>query len=251
MEVNNDRSNLGMAAAVVAAVVLMGLAGCGGSTAMRGANAPFTRVFTPLVPEFLNGPAGALLTNSGGFSARATYESITPLAASGVDVMEGELLVQGSRLLFAPRRSETAKKEIQLGGFSFIWDVATGSGYVLSEALQAYAPVASTLRVTDVKVEPGAGNRAEESAVVTLNNGTGWQFRVSRAADAKGLPSRISSVTNAPAFTLKLARIRLEAPPANLFVPPEEFAKYPSPEALADELAARKSGIRRGHSAER
>lgn len=237
------RNSLGKACALLAVLTLLGLAGCAGNGSVNEATASFTRVFTPLVPEFLNGPAGALLTNAGGFSARATFESRTPLAPTGVEIMEGELLGNGSRLLFAPRSSRTAKKEIQLGAFSFIWDVATSSGYVLSETLQAYAPVSSSVKVTGVKSgEPAADG---QSAVVSLDNGSEWLFRIVRAPESRNLPTRINSVTNSPAFTLSLTRIRLEAPPADLFVPPEDFGKYRSPEALADELAARKNSSKR------
>lgn len=227
-------------AAALALITLAMLAGCAGHSAFDKSELAFTRVFTPQVPEFLSGPAGALLTNAGGFSARATFESFPPQALKGVETMEGELLGNGTRLLFAPRTSDAAaRKDFELGGFSFIWDVAAGSGFVLSEALQGYAPVSSSVKPAKVTLQSGTQN-----AVVTLDNGSAWLFEVTRSSPAV-LPTRISSVTNAPPFILKIARIRSEAPPANLFAPPEGFVKYRSPEALADELAARKNNVRR------
>src|SRR5512133_365662 len=223
------------------------LAGCASNSMLEGENRVFARVYTPQVPEFLSGPAAALLTNSAGFSARVTYESHTPVAPGGVDITEGELLGRGTRLLFAPRTPDKAPKEFQLGGFSFIWDVATASGFVLSEALQAYAPVASSVKPVGVSLQPGPTG-GEEQAVVTLDNRSSWLFHVARSGGA--VPTRIRSVTNSPAFTLKLAKVRHEAPAANLFVPPDGFAKYPTPEAMADELASRKNSVRRGVGSE-
>lgn len=227
---------------VLGGLGLLLLAGCAGQSAFDKPELVFTRIFTPQVPEFLSGPAGALLTNTSGFSARATFESYPPQAPK-VETMEGELLGNGSLLLFAPRSSDSpGSKDLELGGFSFIWDVATGSGFVLSEALQAYAPVASSVKVDKVAI--AGGPRGEQSGVVSLNNGSEWLFSFSRS-DPGALPTRISSVTNSPPFTLKLARTRREAPPASLFAPPPDFAKYATPERLADELAARKNNLRR------
>jgi hypothetical protein len=233
------------AGTVLAGLGLLLLAGCAGHSAFDKPELVFTRIFTPQVPEFLSGPAGALLTNTPGFSARATFESYPPQLPR-VETTEGELLSNGSLLLFAPRSSDApGSKDLELGGFSFIWDVAAGSGYVMSEALQGYAPVTSSVKAKKVALAPGP--RGEQSAVVTLDNGSEWLFTLSRP-DSGAVPTRISSVTNSPPFILKLARTRREAPPASLFVPPPDFAKYATPERLADELAARKNNLRRRSS---
>lgn len=224
--------------------IVMLVASCARRPDPDSDEAAFTRVFTPQVPEFLSGPAGALLTNTAGFSARAAFESDTPETRYGLGAIEGELLSYGTRLLFAPRVSSTPDAELRLGGFSFVWDVATGSGYVMSEALQGYAPVSSSFRVTHVAVQPTSAP-GEQTGLVTMSDGSTSLFRLWRAGDSKNPPARLSTVTNSPAFTLRLTKIRFEAPPANLFVPPSDFVKYATPEALADELAVRQHNARR------
>src|SRR5439155_22002408 len=118
------------------------------------------------------------------------------------------------------------------GGFRFIWDVATAHGTVLSEALQAYAPVSVSASPTNLISHPAGGaspnlngQAGEEEAIVDLANGSRAAFRLVRAADLKGFPLHISSVSNIPPFTLSFSKIRLASPPAELFVPPNGFTK--------------------------
>ena len=219
--------------------------GCSSSKLVDRYDPAFARIYTPQVPEFLSGPAGALLTNTAGFSARARFESHTGLGPVGPEITEGELLARGTQLLFAPRKAENAPKELESAGFMFMWDVANARGYIASETLQAYAPVSSTVKPDGVVIEP-AGEKDQENAVVHLNNGSSWLLKLRGTVSGKGVPSGIASVTNAPSFSIKLTKIRLEPPSADLFSPPEGFSKYATAEALADELAARKNGLRRG-----
>ncbi len=199
----------------------------------------FVRVFTPQVPVLLSGAAAVLLTNTGGFSARVTLQENSGLPGEGP--AEGELLGLGSKLVFAPRESGRPDKNPEAGGFSYVWDVASGSGFILSEALQGYAPVSSTLRATN-KVVSGA---SPLNATVFLNDGAKEVFKVWPNGERREFPSRIES-SNAPAFTVTLSRVRFQAPAADLFAPPPGFTKYPTPEALADEIAARRQNFRRG-----
>jgi hypothetical protein len=78
-----------------------------------------------------------------------------------------------------------------------------------------------------------------------MNDGSAQLLQVRRTTEVQDVVVQIDSTTNRPPFGLRLSKLRLEAPPANLFVPPSEFTKYPSAEALADELAARRNNIRR------
>jgi hypothetical protein len=207
----------------------------------------------PLPPAFLSGPAGLVFTNVEGFSAHVvmTSNSLEPQP----DGTSGELLGRAGKLLFAPGPGKLNKKYSR-GGFSFIWDVATGHGTVLSEALQAYAPVSVSISPTNLIIHPagaaspnlsGLAGEAEE-AIVDLANGSRATFRLVRAADLKGFPLHLSSVSNIPPFTLSFSKIRLASPPAELFVPPNGFTKYESPEAMMTELLMRQHNLKRGGS---
>jgi hypothetical protein len=165
----------------------------------------------------------------------------------------GQLLARGTKLLYAPESDEATDTHKHPGGYSFIWDVAAGKGYVLCEALQGYAPVSADLHVTNVSVEPGqaaaqrvSGHPADSAhAIVRMNDGSSAGFEMLRAMDLNGLPVRIESTTNSSVFTLSFSKIRLEQPAAEILSPPEGFTKYATPEAVADELAARQNNFRR------
>ncbi len=198
-------------------------------------------MFSIQPPMFLTGPMAALLTNGGGYSARVTVLPDEPPTRAS-----GQLLIHGSKLLFAPDPDSVATgKHLPRGDFSFIWDVAEGRGFVLSEALQGYAPLSDRPGVTNVALEPRPPDRrrvdgrdcALELGRVERNDGSVALFQVWRAPDATRLPLEISSPTNQ--FVLRLTKIRPEDPGARLFAPPEGFTKYPFPETLVDELAAR------------
>jgi hypothetical protein len=202
----------------------------------------FGRVYTPQMPEFLVGPACVLLTNAAGYSARVTVQAEPVLLRQGI--LQGELLARGTKLLFAPRKGKSADKDAGASDFSFIWDAAKTSGFVLSEALQGYAPVSSSLCATNVV--SGPNQAGIEEATVQTSDGTSVRFRLWRAPESKGAPARLASEGVSPPLALTLSKVRLEAPPAELFEPPNGFSKYPTAEALADELAARRHNLRRG-----
>jgi hypothetical protein len=165
----------------------------------------------------------------------------------------GELLGRGTKLLYAPDADESTDPHRLPGGYSFVWDVAETRGYVFSEALQAYAPISSDLRVTNLTLEVGKAPTQRFSnhpcepatAAARTTDGAAAEFGLLRATDLNGFPVRIQTATKAGPFTLSFSKIRLEAPPANVFSPPDGFAKYPTPDALADELAVRQSNLRR------
>jgi hypothetical protein len=211
----------------------------------------YGRVVTPLPPALLTSAAAFLFTNNDGFSARVEFQTESSLGTP--KIYSGELLGRGGMLLYAPDGEDMTEKKQQPGNYSFVWNVADHRGFVLSEALQGYAPVTSALQITNFQVIPGsspaeriAGHPSESARALAVSaEGNGTAFDFYRAIDLKGVPLRITSITNTPAFTLTLSKVRLEAPPANIFLPPDGFTRYNNPEAMADELAAREHNLRR------
>lgn len=226
-------------------------AGCSGHHGTAGGKGGFTRVVTPQPPGFLTGPLSLLLTNWAGFSARVEVQAQSSLDSDRNS--SGQLLGRGTKLLYAPEAGEIPDGHRQPGGYSFIWDLAENRGYVLSEALQAYAPVSSDLRVTNLAIQ--AANIATQrfsghpcdSATATARtaDGTAAEFELLRAMDLNGFPVRIQAVTRANPITLNFSKVRLEPPPAEVFSPPDGFTKYPTPESMADEIAARQQNLSR------
>jgi len=224
------------------------VAGC--SHSRKAEDSGFARLFAPQPPAFLTGPACVLLTNNGGFSARVTVE--TEDLVDRQNGASGQLFCRGSKLFYAPEPKGADGKPAREGGFGFVWDGESSSGYVLSEALQGYAPFTSAQRVTNLLVQPkglpdkSVSQGADSSEVtVQMSDGRNPKFQVWRAMGLNGLPLRISTLTNAVAFPIRLSNVRPGPAPADLFVPPNGFTKYSSPEALVDELAARKLNLRR------
>ncbi len=209
-----------------------------------------TEILTPLPPPFVAGPMAVLLTNTGGFSARVTLDS--EALPGGPGAPTGHLLGRGTQLLFAPDPKEPGRKQIP-AGLSFIWDVAANRGFVLSEALQGYAPVTSPAQVTNVsiRVEPvaretvGGHPCVAEEAVLQTSDGVVAVFRALCATDLKGFPLRVTSGSNTPPLAVSFSKVRLELPPAELFAPPAGFTQYSTPEALADEIAVRQRNLHR------
>jgi len=232
-------------------VILSVSAGCSHSGDPDAREKAYTSGVTPHAPAFFTGPASVLLTNAGGFSAWVTVE--TESLNERERNFSGHLLGRGSKLVFAPDTDQAASKHQRIGGFSFLWDVGENRGYVLSEALQAYAPVSSSLRVTNVALallqtapQKVSGHVCESMrATLDKTDGTAATFEVLKAADLNGFPVRITSETNSPRLTLTFSKIRLEVPAPDVFVPPDGFNKYTSAEAMIDELAARQRNLRR------
>jgi hypothetical protein len=183
---------------------------------------------------------GVLLTNGTGYSAHLTVQNESLGTPQGVN--SGQLLCRGSKLLFAPASNEPKKKQARGGGFAFIWDVASGHGYVLSGALQAYAPVSSSVQATNVVRENQSA--APANASVQMSDGTTHNFQCS-PSDLAGVPGRISGIGGQMPLVISLSNISREIPAEDTFTPPDDFSKFSSPEAMADELAARQRNLRR------
>ena len=212
--------------------------------AMRG------RPFQPPPPVFLTGPVGELLANAGGYTAKLKTSSAP---GSHLQPAAGQLIASGSKFFFQPE--SISGKQGKAGQLSFIWDVTSHMGYVLSEALQGYAPITSTrvftniaIQAAQIQAETFEGHPVELStATISAGNGDVSRFAVTRFRDLGGLPIRIESIGEK--FTLTLSQIRPGPPPAQLFLPPEGFTSYASAEAMMEELDARLQGdVHRGES---
>jgi hypothetical protein len=209
-------------------------------------------IVNPKLPVFFGGAASLLLTNGGGYSARIT-EHVGVMAAPEAE-WSGQLLGQGTKLRFEPDAKGAADKGQRSAGFSFIWDVAEGSGYIFSETLQGYAPIVATLRATNVLLQPKAAAGSSQieghacdvtEATVVRSDGSGVGFQVWRAADLGGLAMRVTALTNSTPVTLSLSKVRLERLPAEVFSVPNGFTKYASLDAMLTELTIRQHNVNR------
>jgi len=233
--------------------VALGAAGCSHSGDVDIREPGFVRVFAPQFPDFLRAPMGLLLTNGPGYSAQLEAQS-TSLPVNE-RTTSGQLLSRGGKLLFAPQQLELYQKSERTGGFMFIWDMNASTGLVVSEALQAYAPVSTEMRVTNVteQARPGAAQKvaghscSPADVLMQLSDGTTASFEACRAADLNGLAVQFRTVTNSNPRLVTLSKIRPQVPAQELFAPPDGFTRYSSPEAMADEIAARQRNLRRGN----
>jgi hypothetical protein len=204
-------------------------------------------------PSFLVGPVAVVLTNLNGFSAHINTTMAFPEKAP--KVTSGELLGRDGRLIFQPTLPIKGKRARTEGGLFFIWDETKHSGYVLSEALQGYAPIYSDNESTgqlDIIKEGIQDNvnghpchRCE--ADVMLNNGLKARLTLWQADDAGHFPVRIETDEGPRHLTLDFSEIRLEYPSQELFLPPDGFTPYASSVALMNELIVRDSSLAKVH----
>ena len=102
----------------------------------------------------------------------------------------------GFQFLFAPDARWLADKRFARSGFSFTWNVAAQHGYLLSEALQGYAPISSRVQATNVLALPSRavsevveGHHCQSTeAEVESSDGSKTPFQVWRASDLKATP---------------------------------------------------------------
>jgi hypothetical protein len=208
----------------------------------------------PPPPAFLSGPAGALLAGGSGFSARVAMPALPD--ASGKRAVSGTLLGRGEWLVFSPDTNKKERKRAGSSGFGYIWNLSAGQGWLLSDALQAYAPLASAVHFTNVTYAAAGSPPAsidgrtcrEELATVMASDGSTNVVRVWRSGELNGIPARITGGPGGPSLEVTLSQVRLEAPSLAVFQPPDGFTKYPTAEALMDELLAREGNSRRGMS---
>lgn len=222
--------------------------GCAHDSSLGGGEGARVDPFSPLIRACVTGPSALLLTNATGFSAHLTAAEVSGAFTNQVT---GQLSGLGPKLLFVPapekHRGQTP------GGFSFVWDVNTRQGYVLSEALQGFAPISSSVVSTNVVARPVGPKpemlesqvAIEEEDSIELNDGSRNEFRTWRAPGLNGMTVRMIALTNAPLFTLNLSKIRLEAPRADIFSLPDGFTRYSSAEAMMTELIVRQHNLKR------
>ena len=211
----------------------------------------------PPVPPFLSGPMAVLLTNTNGFSCHVVMTIGSP--PNPKETVSGELLCRGSQLLFAPDAHSPANKKFARGQFSFLWDVAGRHGYLLSEALQGYAPISSQVQATNVLTvdsRPAAaqleGYRCQRTTVeVECSNGSKASFQVWRASDLNAAPVRIASASPGRPLLANFSQFRRLAPAVRLFVPPDSFTRHESAETMMAEMAMRQENLRRKPAEER
>jgi len=208
-------------------------------------------VIPPPVPSFLNGPMAVLLTNSPGFSCHVVMTSGSPPVPG--ETVSGQLLCRGSQLLFAPDAHWLGGKRFLRAGFIFMWDVGAQQGYVLSEALQGYAPISSPVQATNVLALPAhlasesvEGHHCQRTEFeVESSDGSKAPFQVWRASDLKAAPLRIASAAPGRPVIVNLSNLRFEAPSSRLFTPPDGFTRHDSAETLMAEMAMRQENLKR------
>ena len=206
-------------------------------------------------PAFLVGPASIALTNFDGFSAKVVS---TTSAAAEARAYSGEVIARQGRLIFQPFSTAKIKKgKIVRGGMFFIWDAARQRGYVLSEALQGYAPIAPPSQITIVTpenmaqppAEPVNGHPCHRSGKrLVLRDGSTAELTEWRADDLKGFPVRVRVESGGQVVTADFSEVRLEVPGMELFAPPGGFTEYASGTALINELMIRESTMKQGPS---
>jgi hypothetical protein len=229
------------------------LAGCASEKRQEAALA---RMGDESPPDFLVGPVSAALTNYDGFSANVVA---TTSAASDTRAVSGQLLERQGRFIFQPPATANMKKgKIVRGGMFFIWDAVVQRGYVVSEALQGFAPISAPSRITIVTPENHEPvseqanghpcHRIEKMAA--LSDGTAAKLTEWRADDLNRFPVRVRAESEGRRITVDLSDIRLDLPAVELFVPPGGFTEYASAAALINELMIRESSLKKGPSGE-
>jgi hypothetical protein len=232
------------------ACILFGLlmAGCVHHKEFSGAEQRI--LATP--PAFLTGPMALLLTNANSYTAQIVFQ--TPTAWGSTQAVRGDLTSAGNKLAFQPELPPASRKNTQ-GTMVFVWNTAQGSGYVLNNALQGYAPYSGNVQFTNVVAnkqnlasERIAGHDCQEEAAMALaNDGSTNLLQVWRAGDLHGFPVRISSTSLATAGVLTVTRIQFGRP-AEFLMSQEGFTKYESPDAMVTELVARQHNFSRKDS---
>jgi hypothetical protein len=232
---------------LAALAFLLAGAGCSTRHAREGV---LIGLLTPQPPAFLTGPMAVLLTNTCSYSARVNVE--TNWRSNPREIRSGSLLARDGKLMLAVDPDPSAaRKSAREATFLFIWDVAAGQGFLLSEALQGYAPIATNTRCTEVTLEPTRGPAQKIDghtcqrfeAAVKLNDGSTAQFHVWRAPALKDFPLHIAPAGDATVPGVKFSRVRFATVPLEMFSPPDGFTRYESTQALMTELVARQRNL--------
>lgn len=227
--------------------------GCAHTDRSKAYDRGGTATLLPRLTALTAGPIAVLLTHGNTNTYSATF-SLTSSELSGKPLrLSGPLLGSGQKL-----RLEFAKSDGKplLGGtVDLIWDGATRQGYLLSEAMRSYAPVYDVVRCTNLLTGAAAGptGRMEghpaDTATATLQCGDGQTITIqlTRALDLGKLPLQLHFADQPDSFALTLSKIRADKLPDDLFLPPDDFTKYPTAVAMIDELAARQQSVYSEH----
>jgi hypothetical protein len=236
------------------AVCGLAMAVAAGCTSEKKIEASMAHLGDETPPDFLTDAAMIPLQGYDGFSADVTETTAT---TNNVAKGAGELIGRRGNLIFQPWTTANIKKAKYVrGGMFFIWDTAAHSGYVLSEALQAYAPISSPAGVTnqtattkELASEIIDGHPCHRGQIMlAFDDGSSVRLTEWRADDLQHFPIRIQVENAGRGITVNFSNVRLDVPPPNLFVPPTDFSKYANATALINELMIRESSFRSGPS---
>ncbi len=212
-------------------------------------NTPAYKAGDEVPPDFLTGPEAVVLTNLNGFSAHVTWTTTT---ADGLSKNKsGDLLGRDGVLLYQPTLAIKGKRARTEGGLFFLWDETRHGGYVMSEALQGYAPLPANSTTASGFAIANEGIREDVDghpchrcqAIITLDNGEKMRLTLWQADDQSHFPLRIESLGGMNRVTLNFSDVRVQYPNHNLFLPPDGFTAYPTSAALMNELIVRDSTL--------
>lgn len=230
----------------------LALALAAGCASEQRKDAAMARVGDEAPPDFVAGPALVSLEAVDGFSA-----DVAETTADGAPGASGQLIGLMGRLIYQPWTTANVKKaKFYRGGMFFIWDIAAQKGYVLSEALQGYAPVSSPASVTN-QVELTKAPASENvnghpchrgQVMLALSDGSSARLTEWRADDLRRFPVRVRVESAGRDITVDFSNVRLDLPSRELFLPPPTFTQYASSMALINELMIRESAFRTGPS---
>ena len=200
------------------ALLVLGLAMAlvAGCASEKRKDAAMARVGDETPPDFVTGPALVSLQNFDGFSA-----DVVATTANGAPAVSGQLIGLLGRLIYQPSTTANIKKaKYYRGGMFFIWDTTTQKGYVLSEALQGYAPISSTAGVTnqveltkELASEIVNGHPCHRGQVlIALSDGSSARLTEWRADDLRRFPVRVRSEIAGREITVDFSNIRLDLP---------------------------------------
>lgn len=230
-----------------AALLFLAAIFIGGCASHR--NTPAYHAGDEVPPAFLTGPVAAVLTNVGGFSAQVAATTTTPEGFT--TVRSGTMLARDGRLVYQPSLNIKGKRARTEGGLFFIWDEERHSGYVMSEALQGFAPIAAN-GDTPASVNMNNEGIREDidghpchrcEAMVTLAGGAQARVTLWRADDLRHFPIRLQTLDGINHMTVDFSEVRLETPARDLFLPPDGFTAYATPVALMNELIVRDASL--------
>jgi hypothetical protein len=204
-------------------------------------------------PLFLVGPISVLLTNLDDFEGHVSAPGGLGTGPGSAPVA-GNLFQQSGHILFVPMSDQSPGRGGWAGTFRFLVDVKGGSAFVISEALQGYAPVPVRTRYSVDSTQPpiGAPNREQidgqscrqEDVVVKGSDGASASFQTWRMVEESGPPLRIRPIGQTNLAAVNLSELKMEAQVPDLFSPPEGFTKYSSGEAMVHEMAHRQMLMR-------